>query len=161
MRKLVLWKPCGWLGRVVDLRLVYSDLVRFETELWGAVDARLQAECDLQLTWFEVMRLLGERGGCRVLDISEEFRITVGGTSKVVDRVEAAGYCRRRANPDDRRSSIVELTASGRRLLAKALKVFDDELELRIGSVLPDRSLKQLAAALSSLRAAYRSSVHA
>ena len=64
-QKLVLWKPCDWLGRVVDLRLVYSDLVRFEIELWGAVDARLQAECDLQLTSFEVMRLLGERGGCR------------------------------------------------------------------------------------------------
>ena len=144
---------------MVDLRLVYGDLVRFEIELWGAVDARLQTECDLQLTWFEVMRLLGERGGCRVLDIAEEFRITVGGTSKVVDRVEAAGYCRRRANPDDRRSSIVELTASGKRLLTKAMKVFDDELEIRIGSVLPERSLKQLATALADLRAAYRAGV--
>ncbi|MEQ0558466.1 MarR family transcriptional regulator [Amycolatopsis sp. NEAU-NG30] len=143
---------------MVDLRRVYGDLVRFEIELWGAVDARLQAECDLQLTWFEVMRLLGERGGCRVQDIAAEFRITVGGTSKVVDRVEAAGYCRRRANPDDRRSSIVELTAAGRRLLAKATKVFDDELEIRIGSVLPERSLKQLATALADLRAAYRAS---
>jgi len=141
---------------VVGLRLVYSDLVRFEIELWGAVDARLRAECDLQLTWFEVMRLLDERAGCRVLDIAEEFRITVGGTSKVVDRVEAAGYCRRRANPDDRRSSIVEITPAGRRVLVKAVKVFDDELEIRIGSVLTERSLKQLGTALADLRAAYR-----
>lgn len=141
---------------MVGLRLVYSDLVRFEIELWGAVDARLRAECDLQLTWFEVMRLLDERAGCRVLDIAEEFRITVGGTSKVVDRVEAAGYCRRRANPDDRRSSIVEITPAGRRVLVKAVKVFDDELEIRIGSVLTERSLKQLGTALADLRAAYR-----
>lgn len=145
---------------MTDLRLVYSDLVRFETELWGAVDARLQAACDLQLTWFEIMRLLDERAGCRVLDLAEEFRITVGGTSKVVDRIEAAGYCRRRANPGDRRSSIVELTASGRRVLAKAAKVFDDELEIRLGSVLTERSLKQLAATLADLRAAYRAREH-
>jgi DNA-binding MarR family transcriptional regulator len=145
---------------VADLKLVYRDLVRFETELWGAVDARLRAECDLQLTWFEVMQLLGQRGGCRVQDIAEEFAITVGGTSKVVDRVEAAGYCRRRANPEDRRSSIIELTPAGRRLLAKAVKVFEDELEIRIGSVLSERSLKQLATALASLRAAYRLAAH-
>ncbi|SMC96640.1 MarR family winged helix-turn-helix transcriptional regulator [Lentzea albidocapillata] len=143
---------------MADLRLVFSDLVRFQIELWGAVETRLRAECDLQLTWFEVMRLLDERAGCRVQDLAEEFGITVGGTSKVVDRVEAAGYCRRRANPDDRRSSIVELTASGRRVVAKAAKVFDDELEIRVGSVLPERSLKQLAKTLADLRAAYRAS---
>ncbi|WP_205660780.1 hypothetical protein [Amycolatopsis vastitatis] len=67
---------------MVDLKLLYHDLVRFEMELWGAVDARLRAECDLQLTWFEVMRLLGRRGGCRVLDIAEEFGITVGGPAR-------------------------------------------------------------------------------
>jgi DNA-binding MarR family transcriptional regulator len=78
--------------------------------------------------------LLDERAGCRVLDLAEEFRITVGGISKVVDRIEAAGYCRRRANPGDHRSSIVELTASGRRVLTKAAKVFGDELEIRHGS---------------------------
>ncbi len=145
---------------MADLRLVFSDLVRFQIELWGAVDARLQAECDLQLTWFEVMRLLDDRAGCRVQDLAEEFGITVGGTSKVVDRIESAGYCRRRANPDDRRSSIVELTASGRRVLVKAVKIFDDELEIRVGSVLTEKSLKQLAAALADLRAAYRVSAH-
>ena len=144
-----------------DLKVLYHDLVRFETELWATVDARLREDCGLQLTWLEIMRLLQREPKLRVLDNANDLVISVGGTSKVVDRVEAAGYCRRRANPDDRRSSIVELTASGRRLLAKAAKVFDDELEIRIGSVLPERSLKQLAAALSSLRAAYRASAHA
>jgi hypothetical protein len=45
-----------------------------------------------------------------VFDIAEELSLTVGGTSKLVDRIEAAGHCVRRANPDDRRSSIIELT---------------------------------------------------
>ncbi|TDD58802.1 MarR family transcriptional regulator [Kribbella antibiotica] len=70
-------------------------------------------------------------------DIAEEFPITVGGTSKVVDRLEVAGLCNRRANPDDRRSSIVELTTKGRKLVDKAMVAFEAELELRIGAVIP------------------------
>lgn len=142
---------------MVDLKLVFQDLVGFEIELWAAVDAKLRAEFDLQLTWFEVMRLLARRETCRIQDVAEEFSITVGGTSKVVDRIEAAGYCRRRANPDDRRSSLIELTPAGRRVLSKAMKVFEAELDKRIGSVLNERSLEQLATALAKLRKAGRS----
>jgi MarR family transcriptional regulator, organic hydroperoxide resistance regulator len=91
-----------------------------------------------------------------VQDLASEFSITVGGASKVVDRVEAAGYCRGRANPDDRRSSIIELTPAGRRVLARATPIFEDELQIRIGSVLPDASLRRFGAAPAELRAAHR-----
>ncbi|MFF6875817.1 MarR family winged helix-turn-helix transcriptional regulator [Streptomyces sp. NPDC012474] len=142
---------------MADLKLVFQDLVRFQIELWNAVDARLRTECDLQLTWFEVMRLLAQRSECRVQDMAAEFGITVGGTSKVVDRIEAAGYCRRRANPQDRRSSLVELTPTGRHLVDRALTVFEVELERWIGSVVPEQDLEKFAATLSVLRAAGRS----
>jgi MarR family transcriptional regulator, organic hydroperoxide resistance regulator len=96
---------------------------------------------------------MSRRSACRVQDIADELVITVGGTSKLVDRIEASGYCRRRANPDDRRSSIVHLTAAGKRILAKATTVFDDELERRLGAAVPERSLQQLATTLARLRA--------
>ena len=102
------------------------------------------------------MRLLGRRPHCRVRDIAEELANTIGGISKVVDRVAAAGYCRRRANPEDRRSSIVELTPIGQRLSARAEEVFAAKLESRIGSVLPERTLDHLATALAERRDAYR-----
>ncbi|MGK5691978.1 MarR family transcriptional regulator [Streptomyces sp. URMC 128] len=41
------------------------------------------------MTSFEVLHLLLRRPGPRIQDIAEEFSITVGGTSKVVDRLEA------------------------------------------------------------------------
>ncbi|MGW0519218.1 MarR family winged helix-turn-helix transcriptional regulator [Crossiella sp. NPDC003009] len=141
---------------MVDLKSLYHDLIHYEMELWDAVDRRLRAECDLQVTWFEVMRVIARHPGCRVQDIAADLGITVGGVSKVVDRVEAARHCKRRANPDDRRSSIVELTAAGSRLLAKATGVFEAELEVRLGSVVPERSLKQFSVTLGKLRAAGR-----
>ncbi|GAB2964045.1 hypothetical protein GCM10023080_026340 [Streptomyces pseudoechinosporeus] len=88
---------------------------------------------------------------------AEEFGITVGGTSKVVDRMEAAGYCWRRATPHDGRCSLVELTPAGRRLVDRATKVFEAELEARIGSVIPEQGLERFAATLSTGRAAGRS----
>jgi DNA-binding MarR family transcriptional regulator len=141
---------------MADLKTVFSELIRFETDLWNAVDARLRSEHDLQLTWFEPMHVMAKNPACRVFDIKEELSLTVGGTSKLVDRIEAAGLCRRLANPGDRRSRIIELTPAGQRLLAKAAKSFEDELEARLGSVVTGRALDQFGATLVKLRAANR-----
>jgi MarR family transcriptional regulator, organic hydroperoxide resistance regulator len=138
---------------VSDLRRLFNDIVRFEIEIWNAVDARLKSEFDLPLTHFEPMSVIERVPGCRVYDIASELRITTGGTSKLVDRIEASGYCRRLPNPADRRSSVLELTAEGHRVLADAGAVFDEELRRLLGSAVPERTLRQFAATLGRLRA--------
>jgi MarR family transcriptional regulator, organic hydroperoxide resistance regulator len=139
---------------VAELRSVFNDLIRFEIELWNAVDARLKHDLGLPLTQFEPMTVIDRIPGCRVYDIASELIITTGGASKLVDRIEASGNCRRRANPADRRSSLLELTPQGRRVLATASTAFDEELQLHLGSIVPERTLRQFAATLSRLRAA-------
>ena len=141
---------------MADLKQLYRELISLEIELWGGIEGRLRAEFDLPLTSFEVLHLLLRRPGPRIQDIAEEFSITVGGTSKVVDRLEAAGLCERQANPRDRRSSVVALTPAGRTLADAALKVFEEELELRIGSVISEPAARELTAVLGTLRAAGR-----
>jgi DNA-binding MarR family transcriptional regulator len=138
---------------MTDLKWLYHDLVRFETELWASLDARLQRDCDLQLTWFEIMQLLGRRPGVRVQDVATEFVISVGGTSKVVDRIEKAGFCRRMPNPNDRRSALLSLTPTGEEKVAQAVPVFEDELERRFASVLGTSALDRMATGLKLLRA--------
>jgi MarR family transcriptional regulator, organic hydroperoxide resistance regulator len=137
-----------------DLRRLFNDIIRFEIELWNAVDARLKSEFDLPLTHFEPMSVIDRLPGCRVYDIATELGITTGGTSKLVDRIEANGYCRRLPNPADRRSSLLELTPEGRRLFAEAGVAFDEELERRLGAAVPERTLRQFGATLTRLRAA-------
>ncbi|HEY2199934.1 MAG TPA: MarR family winged helix-turn-helix transcriptional regulator [Mycobacterium sp.] len=138
---------------MTDLGRVFSELVRLETELWNAADARLRADFNLPLSRYEPMRVIERRGSCRVNDIATELVITIGGTSKLIDRIEASGHCRRGPNPDDGRSSIIELTPSGRRLLAKASLALEDELNARLGVALSPRMLQQFAASLTKLRA--------
>jgi DNA-binding MarR family transcriptional regulator len=143
------------VGAVVsDLRRLFNDLIRFETELWTAVDARLKSEFDLPLAQFEPMSVIDRRPGSRVYDIASELGITTGGASKLVDRIEAGGYCRRLPNPADRRSSLLELTPEGRRVLAEAGMAFDEELQRWLGAAVPERTLRQFAGTLARLRTA-------
>jgi DNA-binding MarR family transcriptional regulator len=139
---------------VPDLPSLFNELIRFEIELWDAIDARLRAECDLALGRFGVMRVIARLGQCRVQDIADEMSITIGGTSKVVDRIEASGYCSRRPNPDDQRSSLITLTPAGERILAQATAVFEAELARRFSAVRSARSLERFHATLTRLRAA-------
>jgi DNA-binding MarR family transcriptional regulator len=137
---------------MTDLRAVFDDLVRFETVLWGEVDARLRRDHAVPLGSLNVMMVIDSTPDCRVYDIARSLAITVGGTSQAVDRLEAAGRCVRRANPGDRRSSIVELTDAGRALLGRAVLMFDDELDRLIRTPLSTTALAQLSTALRTLR---------
>jgi MarR family transcriptional regulator, organic hydroperoxide resistance regulator len=140
-----------------DLKILFSELVRFETELWDAVEQRLRKDHGVNLPTFEFVQVISRVPGCRVQDIAAGLSITVGGTSKIVDRIEAAGLCARRANPSDRRSSIIELTAAGKRLATRAAATVDDELQRRIGTAMSDRSLAEFTRTLTKLRTAVRS----
>ena len=137
---------------MTHLRQVFDDLVRFETILWGVVDGRLQEECGVSLASLNTMLVIDATTLCRVHDIARAVAITVGGASQAVDRLESAGLCARRANPSDRRSSIVELTPEGKELLGIAAPVFDRELGRLLQAPLPGTALARLADALSTLR---------
>ncbi len=138
----------------MELRQVFDDLVRFETVLWNSVDAVLRRECDVGLGSFNLLLIIDETPQCRVQDIASALAITVGGTSQAVDRIEAAGWCVRSANPNDRRSSIVELTPAGATLFATAGEVFDTELERLLCAPLSRTAFTQLGSALATVRRA-------
>lgn len=75
------------------------------------------------------MQVIRQHGQCRVKDIAGELSITVGGCSKLVDRIESAGFCVREANQLDQRSSMISLTAAGEAKLAESSVAFCAELE--------------------------------
>ena len=136
----------------VDLAGLFSDLVRLETDLWGLVDLRLRREHEVPLSWFEPMQVMDRVPDCRVADIAEALSITVGGASKLVDRIEHAGWCRRAPNPNDARSSVLTLSRAGRRVLDAAQDSFDDELATRLGAALSPERLTSFASTVRDLR---------
>ena len=136
----------------IDMAALFSDLIRLETELWDLVEARLRRDHDLALTWFEPMEVIDRTPGCRVIDIGKALSITVGGASKLVDRIENAGLCERSPNPDDGRSSTIGLTPAGRRLLTAAVRTFSDEVDVWLGGPLSTSEMQRFAETIRKLR---------
>ena len=136
----------------VDLVGLFGDLVRLETDLWNRVETRIREEHGLRLAWFEPMQIISATPDCRVFDIAEALLITVGGTSKLVDKIEAHGWCRRLPNPTDGRSNLIELTASGEALLQDADVTFVETLAVYIGAAAPESDLNQLSRTQRRLR---------
>ncbi|MGW6832173.1 MarR family winged helix-turn-helix transcriptional regulator [Streptomyces sp. NPDC054949] len=131
---------------------IFTDLVRVETRLYNAVNARLRTEQDLSLGQFEFLEIIERVPECRVLDIVGELAITVGAVSKAVDRLVAAGWCVRVAHPQDRRSSVLRLTPEGKEQLAASRTVVTSELTALTATVPPDE-LNRIASTLAALRA--------
>ena len=136
----------------VDLAALFSDLVRLEIELWERVDRRLRRDHDLPLTWFEPMQVMDRVADCRVADVAEQLSITVGGVSKLVDRIERAGWCGRAPNPNDARSSVLVLTRPGRKVLRAARRSCDHELEAQLRPAVSPPRLASFAATVRDLR---------
>jgi len=106
------------------------DLVSLEIVLWNRIDATLKAQHALSLPFFESLYFIGgaQSGSVRIGDLARTLRITVGATSKLVDRIEAAGLIRRELDAADRRASRVALTEVGKQLLAEASMTHEAEM---------------------------------
>ena len=87
----------------------------------------------------------------RVGDLARELRITVGGTSKLVDRIERAGLIAREPDPDDGRASRVLLTTAGKRRLTAALRTYETEVSSIIGGALRPEEQQRMSDYVSRL----------
>jgi DNA-binding MarR family transcriptional regulator len=130
-----------------------TDLIRLEIALWDRVDARLRESHELPLAFFESLLFISRarRGSMRVGDLARALRVTVGGTSKLVDRIERAGLIAREPDPDDRRASRVTLTTAGKRKLTVAVKTYDAEVASILGGVLSPQEQRQMSDYVSRL----------
>lgn len=130
----------------------FEDLVRLETVLWNAVGTGLRRQCGVSLGAYDTMRVIRQIPNCRVQDLAREMAVTVGGTSQAVDRLERDGYCQRRPNPTDRRSSLLALTETGEARLAEAADTVEMLLADLVGHALVDSDLAAFGRRVATMR---------
>jgi DNA-binding MarR family transcriptional regulator len=78
----------------------------------------------LQIGEFDVLAALRRNGEPFVMkptDLARVLMLSPAGMTSRIDRLEAAGWIERRADPDDRRSSLVKLTDDGRHVVDLAV----------------------------------------
>jgi DNA-binding MarR family transcriptional regulator len=129
--------------------LVFSFLETAE-----AVGAKLEAAVSpagLSLAKLGVLRLLAEAK--RPLPLSELAKIqhcVRSNITQLMDRLEKDGLVRRRADPDDRRSVLAELTPAGEQAYAKGMRLLA-EAQRAIVSGLKASDAASLKSALKAL----------
>jgi MarR family transcriptional regulator, multiple antibiotic resistance protein MarR len=79
-----------------------------------------------------ILSYLRSYAPCPIAEVVTVFGLRGSTATAVLDRLEDRGLIRRRPNPDDRRSLLLELTADGRRV-AEIVQGFVDALETAIG----------------------------
>jgi DNA-binding MarR family transcriptional regulator len=82
----------------------------------GRVASRLRDDFDTTLPRFDFLSQLERNpGGLRMTEISKRMMVTGGNVTRIADQLLAEGLITRAVAPDDRRASIVKLSAAGRR----------------------------------------------
>ena len=135
--------PIGVIGRV--------------SRLGRELEQRLEpvyAEHGLEPGWYDVLatlRRIGPPHALRAMEFSDRLMLTSSGTTKRLDRLERAGLVRRRPDAGDRRGTVIELTATGRRLVDATTA---DHLrnEARLLGALTKAEQQQLAGLLRKLQ---------
>ena len=133
--------PIGVIGRVS--RLARELERRLET---------VYRDHGLEPGWHDVLATLRRSGGTlRPTDLTNASMLTSSGTTKRLDKLEAAGLIARGPDPGDRRGTLISLTAEGRRLI-DALTPAHLENERRLLGALDDGEQRALADLLRKLQ---------
>jgi DNA-binding MarR family transcriptional regulator len=110
------------------------------------LDRRLAAKGASLWNWV-LLREAARADGSSQRELAKLMRIEPPTLVRHLDRLEADGYVKRHADPNDRRRMHVYVTAAGRRRLAELHKVAEaTDAELR--SILNEREIDVLGSAL-------------
>jgi DNA-binding MarR family transcriptional regulator len=124
----------------------------------AAVIERIQralAAADLPpLSWFEMLWAVkrSPTGRPRMSELAEWLTLSRGGITKLVDRLEEAGYLERVSCAEDRRGLQAELTPAGERMLEEMHTACAGEVERHLAT-LTTEELELVTAALEKVTA--------
>ena len=110
---------------------LFGLLLETNARLSRSLSLELEATCDLPLPWFDVLLQLRKapEGRLKMNQIADAIVHSTGGTTRLIDRLEEAGFVERRNCPNDRRAIHVAITARGNEKLDAAFHVHLEYLD--------------------------------
>ena len=108
-------------------------LARIHSQLAG----RLLREAGLYASQELLLMVLWDAGPQRQTDLGAELGMDSAGTTRVVQRLEQAGFVRRRPDPEDRRATLVEVTDRGQQLRERVECIWAHLEELTVAGMTP------------------------
>ena len=134
----------------------WARLERAHRAALGTVEARLKGAGLPALAWYDALLELERVGeaGLRPFELQKAMLFAQYNLSRLIDRMEAAGYVVKAASAEDGRGQVLRITRSGRATRRKIWPVYATAIEDAVGRQLSDADAKLLGDLLGKLYAA-------
>jgi DNA-binding MarR family transcriptional regulator len=144
------WSARGWEDAAAGMAAVTS-VMRAHQIMLARVDVVLRP-LGLTFARYEVLMLLefSRTGALPLSKIGTRLQVHPASVTNAIDRLQEHGLVQRVPHPTDRRTTLAEITESGRMLARKATDALNDQVFTRPG--LNARKVEQLIALLADLR---------
>lgn len=106
---------------------------------------------DITPLHFEIMGLLNEEGTMHAAEIGNRLLIAKAQMTQLIDKLVATGIVSKETDSNDRRTTNITLTESGKNLLEEQFSNLLNSMEETM-AVLSDEELEQLSVSLSTIR---------
>ena len=130
----------------------WARLVRAPQKALAAIERALR-EAELpSLAWYDALLELERAGGSlRPFELEREMLLAQYNLSRLIDRMDKAGYVERRAIKEDRRGQEIVITAAGKALRRRMWSIYGPAIQATIGEHLSAKQIDTLGALLAAL----------
>ena len=132
----------------------WEGLLRTVGWLLKTFEKELQEAEGLPLPWFDVLIQLSSSsdGRLRMQALADSVVLSRSGLTRLIDRMEKAGFVRREAAEGDRRGYFAVLTVEGERVFAKADAIHERQIEKYFDRHLSESDRKAISRAIIKVR---------
>ncbi len=133
--------------------LAWYAMLHANTRLTERINAELEAEAGLPLSWFEVLAKLSwaPESCARMGALADDLLLSRGGATRLIARMEEAGLVRREIPPHDRRATFAHVTDKGREALERAVPIHMAKVDEYFQQHLTDEELDVLTRAMGKV----------
>ena len=128
-------------------------LLQAQGDALEAVEKALKTAGYPPLAWYDVLLELDRAGadGVRPFELQDRLLLPQYGVSRLIERIERAGYVEKRVCADDGRGQMLAITAAGRDMRAAMWPVYGAAIEQALGERLTPGEMRILSRLLGKL----------
>ncbi len=133
--------------------LAWARLLRAHKRALSVIESDLKAAELPPLPWYDVLLELDRAGeaGLRPFELERQLVLPQYGLSRLLDRIEKAGYIERRPCEQDGRGHELAITKAGRDTRRRMWTVYSNAIDQAVGAHLSDAEATRLAKLLDKL----------
>jgi DNA-binding MarR family transcriptional regulator len=140
-------------GNPIDAAVrAWARLTKAQQKAQASIEKALKKANLPPLAWYDVLLEL-ERGGgsLRPFELEREMLLAQYNLSRLLDRLEKAGFVERRAYAKDRRGHVVAITTAGKTMRRRMWSIYGPAIQAAVGTHLSAKQIDSLNALLGAL----------